>query len=202
MEHNAIYKLNENIAFRLCSLFDGEQTAHGNCTSFSIREEKWKRYFSCNQHGIHLHCVKHPALELELIGDSWCRKLRCPKCQTDIEIGDWGDVIQQCLRAFNSELFRDAKLIRLDEWYIPEVKDKIKVESQYWLKTEVKTDKDGDTLVVIYVGHVGNNEKTQFFIKPEKCQLSSDHKDADPKQVLSKIEVTLKDRTLTQIYDT
>ena len=55
--------------------------------------------------------------------------------------------------------------------------------------------------IVIYVGHKGSSEKAQFFIKPEKLQLSSDYKDMDPAKVLSKIVVTLKDRTLGQKYE-
>ena len=44
-------------------------------------------------------------------------------------------------------------------------------------------------------------EEAQFFIKPEKCQLTSDHKDLDPAQVLAKIEVTLKDKKLIHEYE-
>ena len=61
--------------------------------------------------------------------------------------------------------------------------------------------KDGDTIVVLYVGHAESKEKAQFFIKPEKCQLTSDHKDLDPAQVLAKIEVTLKDKKLIHKYE-
>ena len=43
--------------------------------------------------------------------------------------------------------------------------------------------------------------KVQYFIKPEKGQLTSDHKDMDPSKIISKIEVTLKDRKLSQEYD-
>lgn len=37
--------------------------------------------------------------------------------------------------------------------------------------------------------------------KPEKAQLTCDHKDLDPAKILSKIEVTLKDRNITHKYD-
>lgn len=52
-----------------------------------------------------------------------------------------------------------------------------------------------------YVRHVGTKDKTQFFIKPEKCQLTRDHKDLDPARIPSKIEITLRDKTLSQRYD-
>lgn len=104
------------------------------------------------------------------------------------------------MRMLNIELFKGAKLIRLDDWYIPEVKAKEEI-SDYWITTNVKKDRDGDTIIIIYVGHKGNEKKAQFFVKPEKLQLSSDHKDMDPAKVLSKIVVTLRDRTLSQNYE-
>ena len=36
--------------------------------------------------------------------------------------------------------------------------------------------------------------KVQYFIKPEKGQVTSDHKDLDPAKILSKIEVKFKGR--------
>ena len=62
-------------------------------------------------------------------------------------------------------------------------------------------DRDDDTIIVLYVGNRNSKEKAQFFIKPEKIQLSSDHKDLDPATILSKIEVTLKNRKLKQEYE-
>ena len=81
-----------------------------------------------------------------------------------------------------------------------EIKEKVKPTPDYRLTTNIKTDKDGDTIVVLYVSYVGTGDKVQYFIKPEKGQLTSDHKDLDPAKIISKIEVTLKDRTLTQTY--
>lgn len=59
----------------------------------------------------------------------------------------------------NIELFKDAKLIRIDDWYIPEVKEKIKPNPDYWITTNVKTHKDGNTIVVRYIGYNGSKEK-------------------------------------------
>lgn len=100
----------------------------------------------------------------------------------------------------NREIFKDATLIRLDDWYTPEIKEKIKPTPDYRLTTNVKTDKDGDTIIILYVSYVGTGNKVQYFIKPEKGQLTSDHKDLDPAKIISKIEVTLKNRILTQSY--
>ena len=35
--------------------------------------------------------------------------------------------------------FKNAKLIRLDDWYVPEIKKKEKMESGYWMTTDVKS---------------------------------------------------------------
>ena len=92
-------------------------------------------------------------------------------------------------------------MIRLDDYYVKEVKLPKQKISDYWISADVKTDKDNDTIIVLYVGLKDSNEKSQFFIKPEKLQLSTDYKDLDPAKIISKIEVTLKDRTIKQEYD-
>ena len=198
-----IYRYNDDISFRKCSLFSGEMERRGDCTSFSQSSRKWITYYSCNNNGIHFHCTRHPAIEMDYISDDYFNKhLICPRCNKEIQIDNLDVLTKKCLKVLNMELFRDAKLIRLDDWYIPEVKKKEKIESAYWISTDVKKDRDGDTIIIIYVGHNGKNEKVQYFIKPEKLQLASDHKDMDPAKIISKIEVTLKDRTLKQEYDT
>ena len=197
-----IYRLDDQISFRKCSLHDGKAASHGDCTNFTEREENWKPWYYCCQDGIHLHCTKHPEIEFDLVREPYSSSLllHCPKCNKDIEIQSLNDITQKCMRMLNIELFKGARLIRLDDWYIPEVKAKEKT-TDYWITTDVKKDRDGDTIIVIYVGHKGSSEKAQFFIKPEKLQLSSDYKDMDPAKVLSKIVVTLKDRTLGQKYE-
>ena len=54
---------------------------------------------------------------------------------------------------------------------------------------------------MVYVGHKDSSEKAQFFIKPEKGQLTSDHKDMDPAKVLSKIDVFFKGKKLTHEFE-
>lgn len=201
MEEKIIYRLSDKISFRKCTLFSDKSTIHGDCTNFDEREENWRRYYTCNQNGIHFHCTKHPEIEFNISYNYSAAKLICPKCKEEIIIDDYNQLINKSLRTLNIEKFKGAKLVRLDDWYVPEVKKKEKVASKYWIAIDVKTDKDGDTIIVVYVGHEGATNKAQFFIKPEKCQLTSDHKDLDPAKILSKIEVTLKDRTLSQKYD-
>lgn len=63
-------------------------------------------------------------------------------------------------------MFEDAKHFRIqgcqDDWYVHEIKEKVKDESGYWITTNVKTDKDGDTIIVVYVGHKASSEKAQL----------------------------------------
>lgn len=196
-----IYRLDDNISFRKCSLYDGERVNHGDCTNYTQKEIKWTEYSFCNQGGIHFHCTRDPEVELEVESSEYRLYLICPKCKNKIEIESLNSIYSRCLKLLNMELFKDAKLVRLDDWYVRELKEKVDVSSDYWITAQVKTDKDKDTIVILYVGKKGQKEKVQFFIKPEKLQLTSDHKDLDPSSILSKIEVTLKDRTLTQKYD-
>ncbi len=200
-----IYRYNDDISFRECSLANKTNNlTYGDCTCFETREENWKTHYFCKQYGIHLHCTRHTEQELILLRDSTYQySLKCPKCNKMTEIVDLDKILQECLKMLNIPKFKNAKLIRLDDWYVPELKEEVVDEkiSDYWIKTDVKTDKDGDTMIVLYIGKRDSKEKCQFFIKPEKLQLSNDYKDLDPAKVLSKIEVTLKDRTIKQKYD-
>lgn len=201
MSNKKLYKLNDEILFRICSLGDSDDNKYGDCTNFECKQINWRDYYTCNQFGIHYHCAKHPEIELCVKSDSISAKLYCPKCKSDIRVESFPQLRSNCLKLLNQEIFKDAQLIRLDDWYVPELKEKIKCESKYWITTNVKKDKDGDTIIVLYIGHSDDSEKVQFFIKPEKCQLTSDHKDLDPSKILSKIEVTLKNRELIQKFD-
>jgi hypothetical protein len=198
-----IYRYDENISFRVCDLANKiNSLVKGDCTCFYDKEENWITHYYCTQYGIHLHCTKHPEFELELeYQSSIDSHLKCPKCNEEICIESLDILLKNCMKLLNIPKFKGAKLIRLDDWYIPEIKEKIEIESNYWIQCDVKTDKDGDTIIVLYVGNKDSKNKSQFFIKPEKLQLSSDHKDLDPATILSKIEVTLNNRKLIQEYD-
>ena len=159
MEKKIIYKLDDDISFRKCSLFETNGTDHGDCTNFHTKDVNWSDHYFCNQEGIHFHCTKHPEIELERADCSDGEVLTCPKCKNQIHIGSTHVLISRCLRALNREIFKDATLVRLDDWYVPELKEKTKPTPDYRLITNVKTDKDGDTIVVLYVTYVGSEDK-------------------------------------------
>lgn len=202
MDDNTIFRLNEEISFRKCALFNSDKQNFGNCTNFGSAERNWRTYYYCNQDGLHFHCTAHPEIEFEFKTESYgLVTYSCPKCRNSIEIDNSRELKNKCLRLLNIPEFKDATLVRLDDWYVHEIKEKKKDKSGYWIHTDVKTDKDGDTIIIVYVGHKDSNEKAQLFIKPEKGQLTSDHKDMDPAKILTKIEVHFKDRKLTQEFD-
>lgn len=202
-EEKAMYIYNDDISFRECSLAkEKDNSKHGNCTNFTEKEEQWKTHYYCNQYGIHLQCTKHPSIEFDIENGIYGKVyLKCPKCNNSIEVDNIDQLLKDCLKKLNYFKLKDYNLIRINDWYYPEIKEKVKTESDYWVTVDVKKDKDQDTIIVIYVGKKDSNEKAQFFVKPEKLQLSNDHKDLDPAKILSKIEVTLKDRKLIQEYD-
>lgn len=202
-EKPKIYRLNDDISFRKCTLYNNNSEYDcGDCTNVVYADDITAQYFKCKQFGIHFHCTRHPAIEMNIIDTGNDIALECKECKKMARFSNLFEPIQECKKLLNMERFKNAQLIRLDDWYIPELKQKIELQRpDYWMHVDVKTDKDNDTIIVLYVGKKGTNEKTQFFIKPEKLQLSNDHKDLDPATILTKIEVTLKDRKIKQEYD-
>lgn len=197
-EEKTLYKFNDEILFRVCSLGNELRGDFGDCTNWHHHSEYYDDAYSCNQFGIHYHCAKHPEIELSIDPDGIADDFICPKCGT-IHARSFNRLRNECLKQLNRDFFKQAKIIRLDDFYVPEVSYKTEV-SDYWVKADVKTDRDGDTIIVLYVGKKGK-DKIQYFIKPEKHQLTFDHNDVDPKTIISKIEVTLKDRLLTHEYE-
>ena len=207
-----VYIFNDDIAFRMCSLSDGRKlTKFGTCTNFNEQSNKYESIYTCNQYGVHLYCRKHLNVELEnCYANEIVPYLKCAKCNKQIKFIDHkyifsiNDLLKECLKKLNYVKLNADNIIKLDDIYYPEKKLKIKTNSGYWISTEVKTDKDSDTIIVLYVGNSNEkyrNGKSQIFIQPEKLKLSHDHKDLDPATVISKIEVTLKDRKLKEEYD-
>ena len=45
MSDKIIYKLDDKISFRKCSLADEDMVVHGDCTNYSIRKANWTTYY-------------------------------------------------------------------------------------------------------------------------------------------------------------
>ena len=154
MSDKKLYKLDDHILFRKCDLYDGCDTQHGDCTNFKVKQVHCQDNYFCNQEGLHFHCARHPEIEYDNSEDG--TELVCPKCGTPVYIGNRHELISRCLKALNRDIFKDATLIRLDDWYIPELKEKRSPSPNYRLTVYIKTDKDEDTIVVLYVSYVGS----------------------------------------------
>ncbi len=201
-----IYRYDDEISFRKCSLEEKTGSKFGDCTKFYKKRNRFNIFdygdkFECRQHGFHFYCAKHNTIELKRKDENNECILECPKCNKKIKIKSFDELLRNCQEKLNIKELAEADFIRLDDWYISEIKKKTDVGSNYWIESDIKTDKDGDTIIILYIGKKDSKEKVQYFIKPEKLQLTSDHKDLDPATIISKIEVTLKDRTITQKYD-
>ena len=130
MSEKTIYRLNDDISFRKCSLFDNDALTFGDCTNFDAVERNWRTYYCCNQGGIHFHCTRHPEIELESDSSIYGSvTYTCPKCRKSIEIKNLTELKGRCLRMLNIPEFKGAKLVRLDDWYVHEIKEKKKDES-------------------------------------------------------------------------
>jgi len=135
-------------------------------------------------------------------------EVKCPLCERlgetlsgrYFECTDEG-LCERALAMYDAANYKDAKLIRIDDVYTPEISKKIEPkETDYFITADVKRDKDNDTIVVLYIGHKGDKKKAELFIKPEKLGLTHDYHDLDPAKVLARIELTLKDRTIVQDF--
>ena len=115
-QNNKIYRYNDTFSFRKCSLSeDVKSQKTGDCTSFKDIHENYKDYYVCSQHGIHLHCTKHPEIELLEIERRYSFSvLKCPKCDIELEV-DKDGMIKECLKLLNIPKFKNAKFVRLDE---------------------------------------------------------------------------------------
>lgn len=193
-EKKKIYKYNEHLLFEVLN----KGINIGFDETFDNREIR----FLCPVHYCHLICK--PFLNGRIKS-----KFECPFCEKDQDYEpytscDTYSILQEKALSLLDQYSRDDfELIRLDDIYTPELRAKNILKGKktdYFISSDVKTDINGDTIVVLYIGYKGKKDKTQFFIKPEKLQLSTDYKDMDPAKVLAKIELTLKDRIIAQDY--
>lgn len=201
-----IYRLNDKVYFRMCDYDDCTDRAthwktHEKCISdpFSIAQ--------CPHDGsIHLHCPQHNEFEMVPSQDGVGPRsfgLSCAACGDGQRLGrmllqDIETIKRQAKSALNSNLFKGAKLVRLDDFYYPEVSEKsiTKKSSDFWVSYDVKKTKEGKPLLVLYLGDRRDNSKVQFFIDPETGKVSHDHKDTDPLSVITKVEVEFKNGTI------
>lgn len=207
MNEKRIYKFNDWLLFRICSFEDCTKRKvhwgeHIKCEPFAL--------LPCNHVGsVHFHCVRHKEVELAIenrMNGPRSLSLICAICasngdnRTDtrlerLTLADITTLQEQALALSNSEKFKNAQLVRLDDYYMPELsgKDLASKESKYWLSYNVKENRYGQPILILYLGDRKDHSKIQFFVEPETKKLSHDHTNDTPLSVIAKIEVEFKD---------
>jgi hypothetical protein len=210
MSDKKIYKLNNDLLFRLCEFDDCTNTNEhwgDHIKKCSVLESMINNCF--HEGDIHFHCAEHREIELSLQDKQngpRSMKLTCAICSLRedyqppsslqrLNLQYISTFKQQSKALLASNTFKGAKLIRLDDYYTPELSAKVKTEetSNYWVSYDVKENKQGQPILVLYLGNKKDGSKCQFFIEPETNKLSHDHKDTNPLSVLARIEVQFKD---------
>ena len=64
-EEKIIYRIDDYISFRKCSLYEETDINKGDCTNFHTEEHNYTDWYYCNCEGIHFHCTKHPEIEFD-----------------------------------------------------------------------------------------------------------------------------------------
>ena len=204
MSKKQIYQLSDGICFRICEFDD--------CTD---KDSHWSGHelrcalAQCNHEGtVHFHCCIHRDVELASQFNSVIYTYTCVTCDDDpdrefspvleLDYRQLDTTKQKAKSLLNSSKFKNAKFIRLDEYYAPEISEKDLTEkgSKYWVSYDLKSTETGETLMILYIGHKADGTKAQFFIKPESKKLSHDHADKDPLSIISRIEVKFKDGSI------
>ena len=99
---------------------------------------------------------------------------------------------QYVIDKIDARIFKNMKLLNLDDEAIPIAEDKTEIKSgKYFVKTRLINSKRGKQLV-IYAGEKGKQEKSQIFVEPEAKRLDFDRNDIHPDEVF--VEVTAKFR--------
>lgn len=129
--------------------------------------------------------------------EDYCSQLRCLEGPHVIELpAPLSEVRTYIRKKLKSKQYSEARLIDLDGLLVPvSKKDNIVTDdSEYFIRSQVKSGKRGDQLVV-YASKKGQKDKTQIFIDPEHQRMSFDQNDLNPTDVFVRLEATFKGGT-------
>jgi len=109
---------------------------------------------------------------------------------------------QYVINRIDAKVFKNAKVLNLDDEAIPIAKaKKASKDDKYFITAQLMESKRG-LQAVIYAGEKGNPKKTQIFINPASKSMSFDHKDLHPSDIFLKIESTFDDGSKSSIEKT
>lgn len=171
---------------------------------------------------VRFHCKEHP--NTQMVHDEPRHnlklnsvKLECPLCRN---VGKspyfttfraYEQMVQTAIDLFNSHLYNDYKLVRIDDAYVPEAKVSFK-QSTATIKTtdclpdgykvvfDIKKDKNNQKILMLQIFKSGSPKGAQFFIKPEQGQVASDHNNPAPGGFITEITVKFPDRKIVQVF--
>lgn len=122
--------------------------------------------------------------------------LRCEDCSNPYYIPrSWVREKQYVLDRIDAKVFKDMRVLNLDDEAIPLAEAKVKTKDEkFFVVANLNESKTGKRLVV-YAGEKGKRNKTQIFVEPEIKRVSFDQRDLHPMDIFTKLEATFPDET-------
>jgi hypothetical protein len=106
---------------------------------------------------------------------------------------DFSDERQYVIDRIDAMVFKNMKLLNLDDEAVPIAESKAHSrDDKYFVTSRLMQSKRGLQLVV-YAGEKGKPEKTQIFVEPEVRRLEFDRKNLHPNEVFLAVEAIFDD---------
>jgi hypothetical protein len=109
---------------------------------------------------------------------------------------------QYILDKIDSKIFKQMKVLNLDDEAIPLAESKISSKDDKFFVTAILTESKVGKRLVVYAGEKGRKEKSQIFIEPEIKRLAFDQKDMHPTEVFLELTGTFDDGSSVTINKT
>lgn len=105
------------------------------------------------------------------------------------------DEKQYVLDRIDSIVFRNMKILNLDDEAVPISKERLTSKNKKYFVTGQLMESKRGLQLVLYAGEKGKSEKTQIFVEPSIKKLSFDQNNLHPSEVFTKIEAIFRDGT-------
>ncbi|KKR06249.1 MAG: hypothetical protein UT34_C0001G0289 [candidate division WS6 bacterium GW2011_GWF2_39_15] len=116
----------------------------------------------------------------------------CPKCGNKVELeGERREIIEDIIKIINSDKFKGADIVNLDDEYITVTQSK-KEDDDYWVRASISENRKGETQLMVLAGSRKSKNKTQLFIDPQNERVSFDQNNDHPREVFSKVNAIFK----------
>lgn len=212
MNNLVIYELtNPSVCFRVCNTLKSDVPDW--CTNYG-KDGDWNKKFTCRQQNVHFYCPIYKNIELvenmeniDFTNETiwWCEKCKqCDRTYEGIRLNK-EDIVRRARIIVESEKLKNACLIRIDEQCSELKINKLKTNTPTYVAWgKIETDIVGNPQVNLYIACSDDKgKKVHYFIEPEveKIRHEISNTDIDPATIISKIQITLKDRRIIYEYD-